>query len=53
MAAYLADNRVAEAESILNEALKKNEKDFDALLQRGQVSVPEWGRYRSRYESTQ
>lgn len=39
VAGYLAANRVGDAEAILNEALKKNENDFEALLQRGQVYI--------------
>ena len=37
VAAYQAANRVPEARKILNDALKKNPKDMDALLQRGEL----------------
>jgi tetratricopeptide (TPR) repeat protein len=37
VAAYLADNRTADAERVLSEALKKNPKDSDALLQRSSI----------------
>ena len=36
---YLATNRTPEAEKLLNEALKKNPKDLDALLQRGELAL--------------
>jgi len=35
--AYLAVNRTADAEKVLGEALRKNSKDVDALLQRGSI----------------
>jgi len=37
LALYLSLNRTAEAQQVLNEALKKNAKDLDALLQRGEI----------------
>jgi tetratricopeptide (TPR) repeat protein len=37
VAAYAAAGRWASAESLLNGAIQKNDKDLDALLQRGQV----------------
>lgn len=37
VAAYQATNRVPDAQKILNDALKKNPKDLDALLQRGEL----------------
>jgi tetratricopeptide (TPR) repeat protein len=37
IAGYLAMNRGAEAETILNDALKANSKDLQALLQRSQI----------------
>jgi len=37
IAAYQATNRVADAEKLLSDALKKNPKDLDALLQRGEI----------------
>ena len=37
--AYLAENRVAEAEKVLGDALSKNSKDVDALLQRSRIYV--------------
>lgn len=42
--AYQAVNRPADARRILNEALKKNSKDLEARLQRGQMLAAE-GRY--------
>jgi tetratricopeptide (TPR) repeat protein len=35
--AYLKENRVAEAEKVLDDALRKNSKDVDALLQRSRI----------------
>jgi len=35
--AYRANNRIADANEVLNKALKKNPKDADALLQRGET----------------
>jgi tetratricopeptide (TPR) repeat protein len=37
IAAYQAINKTPEAERVLNEALKRNPKDSDALLQRGEL----------------
>ena len=37
VAGYLTDNRQAEAETILNAALKKSPRDLEALLQRSQI----------------
>jgi tetratricopeptide (TPR) repeat protein len=37
VSAYLALNRVADAEKILTVALKKNDRDVDALMQRGRI----------------
>jgi tetratricopeptide (TPR) repeat protein len=37
VAVYRSVNRVPDAEKILNQALKKNDKDLDALLQRGEM----------------
>src|ERR1017187_9917857 len=37
VAAYQAVNRVPDAQKILSDALKKNPKDLDALLQRGEI----------------
>jgi tetratricopeptide (TPR) repeat protein len=37
VAVYLGLNRHAEAEAILNQALKKNAKDLDALLEQGEM----------------
>ena len=37
VAGYLTANRQPEAETILNEALKKNPSDIEALLQRSQI----------------
>ena len=37
--AYLAENRAAEAEKVLGDALRKNSKDVDALLQRSRIYV--------------
>jgi tetratricopeptide (TPR) repeat protein len=39
IAAYVAVKRTSEAESILDAALKKNPRDSDALLQRGEMLV--------------
>ena len=39
VAAYQASNRIPEAEKVLDEALKKNGKDMDALLQRGELLI--------------
>ena len=39
VAAYRASNRIPEAEKVLDEALKKNSKDLDALLQRGELLI--------------
>ena len=39
IAAYQATNRVSDAERVLSEALKRNPKDSDALLQRGEMLV--------------
>ena len=39
VAGYLAMNRMADAEALLNEALKANPKDVQALLQRSQVHL--------------
>ncbi len=39
IAAYQAVNRTADAQKVLDEALKKNPKDLDALLQRAEVSL--------------
>lgn len=39
VAGYLAMNRNADAEAILNEALKANPKDVQALLQRAQIHL--------------
>ena len=39
VAAYRAVNRAPDAEKILDKALKKNAKDLDALLQRGELSL--------------
>jgi tetratricopeptide (TPR) repeat protein len=36
---YLAANRTAEVAKLLNDALKKNPKDLDALLQRGEIAL--------------
>jgi tetratricopeptide (TPR) repeat protein len=37
VAAYRATNRVADAQKVLSNALKKNPKDLDALLQQGEL----------------
>jgi putative PEP-CTERM system TPR-repeat lipoprotein len=37
IAAYASMNRLGDAENVLNDALKKNPKDLDALLQRGEL----------------
>jgi Tfp pilus assembly protein PilF len=37
--AYLAANRTPEAEKLLTDALHKNPKDLDALLQRGEIAL--------------
>ena len=37
VAGYLATNRSAEAKSLLDEALKENPKDMEALIQRSQI----------------
>lgn len=37
VAAYDAANRTADAQRVLNEALRKNPKDLDALLQRAEI----------------
>jgi tetratricopeptide (TPR) repeat protein len=42
--AYLAQRRLPDAEKMLTEELKKNRKDLDALLQRGQLYLAQ-GRY--------
>lgn len=39
--AYLVNNRKSDAEKLLNEALKKNPKDLDAMLQRGEIALGE------------
>jgi tetratricopeptide (TPR) repeat protein len=39
VAVYLATNRATQAERVLDEALRKNSKDFSALLQRGALYV--------------
>jgi len=39
VAAYEVMNRVPDAQKILNDVLKKNPKDMDALLQRGELFV--------------
>jgi len=39
VAAYQASNRLAEAEKLLADALKKNPNDLDALLQRGELLI--------------
>ena len=39
VSAYIATNRISEAEKLLSEVLKKNHKDVDALLQRSQIYV--------------
>ncbi len=39
LAGYLALNRPKDAEKLLNEALKKNPKDLDALVQRGEILI--------------
>ena len=39
VAAYVGVNRAADAEKVLAQALKKNSKDLDALLQRGELYV--------------
>lgn len=36
---YRAANRTQDAENVLNQALKKNSNDLDALLQRGEMSL--------------
>ncbi len=36
---YLSTSRTAEAEKLLAEALRKNPKDLDALLQRGEIAL--------------
>ena len=37
--AYLSAGRTPDAEKLLNQALKKNPKDSDALLQRGEIAL--------------
>jgi tetratricopeptide (TPR) repeat protein len=44
VSAYMAAGRIGDGERVLGEALKKNEKDLDALLQRAELSVAA-GRY--------
>jgi tetratricopeptide (TPR) repeat protein len=44
IAAYLSQQRLPDAEKMLSEELKKNRKDLDALLQRGQLYLAQ-GRY--------
>lgn len=44
VAAYHANNRVADAYRVLSEALKRNGKDLDAYLQRGELYL-EAGKY--------
>ena len=44
IAAYWVTHRLEPAEKVLNEAIKKNPKDLDALLQRGELYVTT-GRY--------
>ena len=39
ISAYIATNRISDAEQLLNNVLKKNRKDVDALLQRSQIYV--------------
>jgi tetratricopeptide (TPR) repeat protein len=39
VAVYQTLNRLADAQTVLNGALKKNAKDLDALLQRGEISL--------------
>jgi tetratricopeptide (TPR) repeat protein len=39
ISAYRASNRLAEADKVLAEALKKNPKDVDALLERGELLI--------------
>ncbi len=39
VAAYRSVNRTPDAEKVLDKALQKNPKDFDALLQRGEISL--------------
>jgi tetratricopeptide (TPR) repeat protein len=46
VAAYRAATRDVDAERTLNQALKKNPKDLDALLQRGEMSLAA-GKYKS------
>jgi tetratricopeptide (TPR) repeat protein len=43
--AYVSANRSAEGQKVLEEALKKNPKDLDALLQRGEFAINA-GKYR-------
>ena len=39
LAAYRASNRTADADTVLSTALRKNPKDADALLRRGEISI--------------
>jgi tetratricopeptide (TPR) repeat protein len=39
IAGYQAANRISDAQSVLNTALKANSRDLDALLQRGELSL--------------
>lgn len=39
IAAYWASDRLADVEKVLNAAIKENPKDFEALLQRGELYV--------------
>lgn len=40
--AYRSANRIRDAEALLDKALKKNPKDFDALLQRSELFIATW-----------
>ncbi|PYT27311.1 MAG: hypothetical protein DMG57_18760 [Acidobacteria bacterium] len=51
--AYFATNRLSEAENLVTEALKKNSKDRDALLQRSRIYLATGNYAEARQDVTQ